>query len=209
MTAIYLDYILPIRVRLGPTIAHPRAPRLKPRAAHHAASYPLLHSHWADTTVRGQRRGRLQIRFRRLQSLAFRPCALSPQSTAAVLSLLNCSDRPRPPWPQRRTLLKARSMPLPHLLQTCHSVLHTTLPSLTVAIRFPRSHVDKTLDYAPYRPRAAYEYSGRPTSTASNPGDTSPLTPARLKRGHNNGTHTPHLQLRHSHDTKPRLTYYS
>ena len=40
-------------------------------------------------------------------------------------------------------------------------------------------------------------------------GYLSTYTGARLKRGHNNSTHTPNLKLRHSHDTKPCLRYYS
>ena len=96
------------------------------------------------------------------------------------MSLLNYSDRARPPWPQRRTLLKARSTPLPHLLQTCHSVLHTT-PSLpNRRYPFPALTRRQNTRLRALPPTRSFpSTSGRPTSTASNPCNTYPLTPAR------------------------------
>ena len=84
-------------------------------------------------------------------------------------------------------------------------------PTLTVATRFPRSHVVKTLHYALRHPRVAFQKHIWPFRfNGLKPlGHLSTYTGARLKRGHNNNSHTPNLKLRHSHDTKPRLRYCS
>ena len=152
---------------MGPTSTHPRAPRLKPCAAHHAASYSLLFTHTEPPQL-SEDSAEAVCRYASVgwQSLAFRPCALSHSTTAAILSLLSYSDCTRPPRPQRRTLLSTQYQTSPASYMP-RSVLHTTPPHPNRRYPLPAlTRCQNTTLRASPPTRSFPSTSGRSASTA-------------------------------------------
>ena len=165
---------------MGLTITRPRAPRLKTCAAHHAASYSLLFTHTEPPPL-SEDSAEAVCRYASVgwQSLAFRPCALSHSTPAAIVSLLNYSDRTRPPWPQRRTLLSTQYHYLTCFIHATQCAAHN--PSHpNCRYPFPALTRRQTTRLRALPPTRSFpSTSGRSASTALNPWDTYPLTPAR------------------------------